>query len=434
MRIAIIGTGYVGLITGVCFADFGHTVACIDIDEKKIKQLQDGSCPIFEEGLEELLKKNVSEGHILFTSSFSEGVPVTDIVFFCVDTPPGEYGKANLTNLLSAVRSCVTHAKQGALFVNKSTAPVGTIKKIKEIIADMVPEKKIGVASNPEFLAEGNALKDFFEPDRIIIGVETHEAENMLRQAYAPLIEKKYPFLVTVPQSAELIKYASNTFLAMKLSYINEIADFCELVGADVQEVARGMGLDKRIGTRYMQAGIGYGGSCFGKDVQALSMKGEELGYDFKMVKALIAVNAVRYQLALRKLEKHFDTLKDKKIAVLGLSFKPKTDDVRDAPSHRIIHELLDRGAIVSCYDPIANEKFKALFRRSSEITLCQSAIDALSNAEAVLILTEWDEFRQLDLNKIKSIMNGRLIVDGRNVFDRKAAEEAGFLYEGVGR
>ncbi len=434
MKITLVGTGYVGLITGACFAEIGHTVTCIDINEEKIELLKSGGCPIYEEGLSELIAKNRELGRISFTTSFAEGVPDASLVFICVDTPPGEYGKANLTNLFAAVRSCAAHASQDAVFVNKSTAPVGTVKKIKELLASIAPEKNIDVASNPEFLAEGSALKDFFEPDRIIVGVQTDHARNLLHEAYAPLTEKGYTYVATIPPSAEMMKYASNTFLAMKLSFINEIADFCELVGADVKEVAYGMGLDARIGTRYMQAGIGYGGSCFGKDVQALAMKGEELGYEFKMVKALIAVNAVRYQLALRKLEKNLGPLKGKKIAVLGLAFKPKTDDVRDAPSQRIIHELLDRGARVACYDPIAIDTFKQAFRRSNELSFGSDAYTAATGADALLILTEWAEFGGLDLEKLKAVMSNGLIVDGRNVLDRIKAERAGFHYEGVGR
>ncbi len=430
----MIGTGYVGLVTGVCFAELGHSVTCLDIDKEKIEELKSGISPIFEEGMEELLPKNIREGRISFTTHYAEAIPGADLVFLCVQTPSGEYGKADLSYVYSAVRECVTHIDEYTVIVNKSTCPVGTVRTIKELINEIVPEKECDVASNPEFLAEGVAIHDFLEPDRIIVGVDSSRAEKVLREAYAPLIDKGSVFLATIPQSAELMKYASNSFLAMKLSFINEIADFCELVGADVNEVAYGMGLDKRIGTRYLKASIGFGGSCFGKDVRALIHRGEEEGYEFKMIKALIAVNNTRYLTTINKLKKHLGNLKGKTIAVLGLAYKAGTDDTRDSQSLRIVFELLANGAQVQAFDPRAMEHFKKTFARANEIIFSTTALETADSADALLILTEWNEFKELDLTALKTKMSGTLIVDGRNILDRKIVESAGFTYEGIGR
>jgi UDPglucose 6-dehydrogenase len=434
MNITMIGTGYVGLVTGICFADLGHSVTCLDINEEKIAQLKMGRSPIFEEGIDELLSKNIAAGRISFTHSYAQAIPGADLIFICVQTPSGEYGKADLSYVYAAVRECVQHLSGYAVIINKSTSPVGTVRAIREFIAKIAPEKECDVASNPEFLAEGVAIKDFLEPDRIIVGVDTPRADRALREAYAPLIDKGVSYVVTVPQSAELMKYASNSFLAMKLSFINEIADFCELVGADIDEVAHGMGLDKRIGARYLKASIGFGGSCFGKDVRALVHRGEEAGYEFKMVKALIAVNDARYLVVINKLKKHLGNLKGKTIAVLGLAYKAGTDDVRDAQSLRIVFELLDHGARVRATDPQAIGHFKKMFRRADEVTFVDIAQGAAQGADAVLILTEWDEYKNLDLAELKKTMTGGVIVDGRNIINRSAAEAAGFTYQGIGR
>ncbi len=430
----MIGTGYVGLTTGVCFAELGHSVTCLDSNEEKIAQLKNGGCPIFEAGLEDLLKKNIAAGRLSFTAEYAVAIPGADIVFICVDTPPGEYGKANLTNLLAATRECAQHLDGYTLIINKSTAPVGTVKTIKEVIGEIAIGKEFDVASNPEFLAEGTAINDFMELSRIIVRTDTPKASATLKACYASLIEKGYPYIETIPQSSELIKYASKSFLDMKLSFINEIADFCEIIGADVKEVAYGMGLDSRIGGKFLQAGIGYGGSCFGKDVQALAMKGEELGYEFRMIKALIAVNSLRYRVALNKLLKNLGTLKNKKIGVLGLAYKANTDDVRDAQSLRVVLELLDAGARVTAYDPEAIGSFKKMFKRSNEVIFATNVLEAVTGADAILILTEWSEFKALNITDIKTTMSGTLIVDGRNILMRKTVEAAGFTYEGIGR
>lgn len=434
MNITMIGTGYVGLVSGVCFAELGHQVVCLDINEEKVAALRDGSCTIFEHSLEELLKKNRDAERLAFTDSYAQAIPRADCIFLCIDTPPGEYGKADLTHLLTATRACAQHLNGYTVIINKSTAPVGTVRKLKEIISETAPTASFDVVSNPEFLAEGTAVRDFLAPSRIVVGSETPRAEQVMRATYAPLIEQGHSFFTTTIPSAELIKYASNAFLAMKLSFINEIADFCELIGADVEDVSRGMGLDARIGSRFLKASIGFGGSCFGKDVRALVHRGEEEGYEFKMIKALIAVNNVRYLTTIKKLKKHLGDLKGKTIAVLGLAYKAGTDDTRDSQSLRIVFELLDHGVHVRATDPKAIDHFKTMFRRADEVAYYDDPLEAARGADAILILTEWDEYKNIDLVALKKIMSGTVMVDGRNLFERKTAEAAGFTYEGIGR
>ncbi len=434
LKITIIGSGYVGLTAGVGFAHFGHTVTCTDIDADKIAKLSAGICPIYEIGLEDLLKENLQKNRLTFTTDTIQAVKDADVVFFAVHTPEGEYGKANLSYLLNAAKTVSLACKPDTLFINKSTAPVGTIEKIREVIRQARGDDNFLVATNPEFLKEGTAVEDFLKPDRIVVGCDDPRAEERLRVLYRPLIEQDVPFVVTNIPTAELIKYASNSMLALRISFINEIADFCELVGADVTAVAHAIGLDRRIGPHFLRAGIGYGGSCFGKDVKALTLSGEEHGYEFKIIKALSTVNDLRYRIVIAKLTKHLRDLKGKAITVLGLAFKPMTDDVRDAPSLRIIHELLDHGAKITAYDPVANEMFQKKFPRSSDVVFASTTMEATQKADALLLLTAWDEFQNLDLGEIKKTMSGSLIVDGMNILKRKDVEQAGFTYEGVGR
>lgn len=434
MNITMIGTGYVGLTSGVCFAELGHTVTCLDVNEEKISSLKRGVCTIFEHDLEALLKKNSGAGRLSFTTDYAQAIPNADCIFLCIDTPPGEYGKADLTHLLAAARACAQYLNGYTVIINKSTAPVGTAEKLKDIVAKTAPTALFDVASNPEFLAEGTAVRDFLSPNRIVVGTEAPRAERVIRATYAPLIEQGHPFFATTIPSAELIKYASNAFLAMKLSFINEIADFCELIGADVEDVSHGMGLDSRIGSRFLKASIGFGGSCFGKDVRALVHRGEEEGYEFKMIKALIAVNNVRYLTTINKLKKHLGDLKGKTVTVLGLAYKAGTDDTRDSQSLRIVFELLDHGAHVRATDPKAIDHFKTMFSRAEEVAYYQNPLEAARGADAILVLTEWDEYKNLDLATLKKTMAGTVMVDGRNLFERKTAETAGFTYEGIGR
>lgn len=439
MKVTVVGTGYVGLTAGVCLADSGHTVVCVDIDEEKIHTLSQGNSPIYEASLEDLLKKTLAEKHITFTTDVRLGMHQADIVFFAVDTPSGEYGKANLSNLLTAARSCARAASSEVVFVNKSTAPVGTVAKLKEVIAQEIKNTPFSIASNPEFLSEGNAVRDFLFPNRIVIGVEDECAKKALQELYRPIISDEHPLIITTIPTAELIKYTANAFLALKISFINEIADFCERVGADVKDIANGIGMDKRIGHHFFRAGIGYGGSCFGKDVKALAASGEEYDFEFKIIKALARVNDLRYQIVLHKLKKHIPIIKGSYIAVLGLAFKPMTNDVRDAPSHRIIYELLEQGAVVNAFDPVANDEFRKNFSKNKDIYnkdiyLADSLYEALEGVDALLILTEWNEFKTIDLQKAAKLMRGRLIIDGRNIFERTQAESIGFVYEGIGR
>lgn len=434
MNIAIIGSGYVGLTAGVGFAHFGNSVVGVDIDVAKVEKLSAGVCPIYEIGLEELLQENLAKGKIRFTTDIADAVKDADAVFFAVNTPEGEYGKANLTYLLAAAKSVSTVCPPGTLFVNKSTAPVGTIEKIRKVIREARGNDQFYVATNPEFLKEGTAVEDFLRPDRIVVGIDHPEAEQCLRTLYRPLIDDGIPFIATNIPTAELTKYTSNSMLALRISFMNEIADFCELVGADIKQVASAIGLDKRIGPYFLRAGIGYGGSCFGKDVKALALSGEERGYEFKIIKALSTVNDLRYRIVITKLRKHLKNLSGARITVLGLAFKPMTDDVRSAPALRIIHELLDHGARITAYDPVANEPFKKMFTRSNEITFATTLKDAAKGANALLLLTAWDEFQAMDLEEMRSVVAGSLIVDGMNILERSAAEATGFTYEGIGR
>ncbi len=434
MNVTIVGTGYVGLTAGVCLAELGHSVASLDIDTEKIARLQRGECVIYEEGLEELLKKNLAAGRIRFTADPADAMTETQVVIFAVPTPEGEYGKANLSFLLDAAQTCARHQKAYCVYVNKSTAPVGSVARMKEAIAGANGGQQFDVASNPEFMAEGTAVKNFLQPDRIVIGTENATAENALRQLYAPLTQSGTPIVATTVQSAELIKYAANSFLALKISFMNEIADFAERVGADITEIARGIGADRRIGPNFLRAGIGYGGSCFGKDVKALAQSGEERGFEFKIIKALSTVNDLRYRIILDKLAKHHADISGTRIAVLGLAYKPETDDVRDAPSLRIIHELLARNAQVSVYDPAAMDAFRRNFSQASVIHFADSAPDCIHGADAILLLTEWNQFKDLDLGALRETVRNPLIIDGRNLFDRTSLEAAGFVYEGVGR
>lgn len=434
MTITVIGTGYVGLTTGVCLADCGHTVVCADIDSDKISQLSRGDSPIYERGLEAMIKKNLAERRLSFTCDNKAAVRNAQIVFFAVPTPEGAYGKANLSILFDAVNDCAKSAQTEAIFVIRSTAPAGTAAKMKEIVRAAREADDISVAANPEFLSEGNAVEHFLHPDRVVIGADDERARKALTELYRPIVNGEHPLIITTCVSAEIIKYAANAFLALKISFINEIADFCELIGSDVKEVARGIGSDKRIGARFLHAGIGYGGSCFGKDTKALVARGEECGYEFKVIKALSTVNDLRYTIVLKKLKKYFPDLRGIRVAVLGLAFKPMTNDVRDTPAERIIFELLEAGATVTTFDPVAMPQFQKQCKRSDEIAYVETLYGALDGADVAVIITDWNEFKNLDLKKTKSLMRGNIIIDGRNIFERSDAETAGLTYEGVGR
>ena len=431
MRIAMIGTGYVGLVSGACFADFGHQVCCIDKDAAKIDGLNQGRMPIWEPGLDALVKANAERGRLTFTTDLTEGVKDAEAVFIAVGTPArrGD-GHADLTFVFDAVRELAKVIEPGRVVVTKSTVPVGTGDRIEEILNEE-GVSDVTVASNPEFLREGAAIADFKHPDRIVVGAEDDRAQDVLKEIYRPLFLNRAPILFTSRRTAELTKYAANAFLAVKISFINEIADLCEAVDADVQDVARGIGLDNRIGPKFLHAGPGYGGSCFPKDTLALLKTADKAGVDQRIVRTTVAVNDDRKASMVERVARAVGDLAGKRIAVLGLAFKPNTDDMRDAPSIPLVEGLLERGATVSAFDPVAREQAEKVL---SGIDFADDAYAAASGADAVVIVTEWDEFRALDLDKIAQLLRGKVLVDLRNVYDRREAEEAGLAYTGIGR
>jgi len=432
MRIAMIGTGYVGLVSGACFADFGHQVTCIDKDAGKIDALNAGKMPIWEPGLEALVQANVARGRLRFTTDLAHGVEGAEAVFIAVGTPArrGD-GHADLTYVYAAVRELAPLIKRPLVVVTKSTVPVGSGDRIVEILAEEGVEGA-SVASNPEFLREGAAIRDFKIPDRIVVGAEDEQARTVLREVYRPLFLNQAPILFTGRRTAELIKYASNAFLAVKISFINEIADLCEAVGADVQDVARGIGLDNRIGAKFLHPGPGYGGSCFPKDTVALLQTADQAGVDQRIVRTVVEVNDRRKaSMAARVAAALGGNLKGKRVAVLGLAFKPNTDDMREAPSIALIEGLLKGGAQVAAFDPVAIEQAQPLM---PQVEFAPDAHAAAAGADALVIVTEWDEFRALDLEDLAAVMRGKVLVDLRNVYDRAEAERAGLVYSGIGR
>ena len=432
MHIAMIGTGYVGLVSGACFADFGHDVVCIDKDKAKIDGLHAGKMPIWEPGLEALVKANVEHGRLQFTTDLEAGVKGAEAVFIAVGTPArrGD-GHADLTFVFDAVRELARHITPGTIVVTKSTVPVGTGDRIEAILKEE-GVTGVAVASNPEFLREGAAIADFKHPDRIVVGAADEHARDVLKEIYRPLFLNRAPILMTGRRTAELTKYAANAFLAVKISFINEIATLCEAVDADVQDVARGIGLDNRIGPKFLHAGPGYGGSCFPKDTLALLQTAEAAGVDQRIVRTTVAVNDDRKAaMAARVADALGGKLEGKKIAVLGLAFKPNTDDMRDAPSIPLIEGLQKGGARVAAYDPVAAEQAGKIL---SGVEFAVDAYAAAKDADALVIVTEWDEFRALDLARLAGAMNGTALVDLRNVYDRAEAERAGLSYRGIGR
>ncbi len=429
MKITIIGSGYVGLTTGVCLSHLGHQVVCVDNDVEKIKLLKQGISPIYEPGLEELLKEGMEKGTLSFTDSIEEGTKHGLAIFICVGTPPREDGSADLSSIEFVATRIAETMDEYKLIIEKSTVPVQTGLKLKTTI-ELNNKRGIefDVASNPEFLREGSAIKDFLYPDRIVIGVENERAEKLMREIYEKI---DAPFIVTNIQSAEIIKHASNSFLAMKISYINAVSMVCEKAGADVKEVARGMGLDHRIGKEFLNAGIGFGGFCFPKDLKAFIKISEDLGYHMNLLREVLKINQEIREYFITKVRDLLWNIKGKKIAILGLSFKPNTDDIREAPSIYIIKKLLKEGANISAYDPAAMEKMKKIF---PDIDYKENPYDTLGDANALLILTEWEEFKNLDLERVKNLMKTPIIVDGRNIFEPDEMEKLGFIYRGIGR
>ena len=432
MRIAMIGTGYVGLVSGACFADFGHRVCCVDKDSSKIDGLNNGVMPIWEPGLESLVKSNADRGRLTFTTDLAAAVAEAEAIFIAVGTPArrGD-GHADLTFVFEAVREVAKHIKPGTVVVTKSTVPVGTGDRIEKILHEE-GVSDVSVASNPEFLREGAAIADFKHPDRIVVGAEDDRAQDVLREIYRPLFLNRAPILITGRRTAELTKYAANAFLAVKISFINEIADLCEAVDADVQDVARGIGLDNRIGPKFLHAGPGYGGSCFPKDTLALLQTADSAGVGQRIVRTTVEVNDDRKAKMVERVSRALGgDLKGKRVGVLGLAFKPNTDDMREAPSIPIVNALVERGAEVLAYDPVAREQAEKIF---SGITFSDDPYAAADGADALVIVTEWDEFRALDLDRVAATLKGKVLVDLRNVYDRTDAEEAGLTYYSVGR
>ncbi|MBI1936232.1 UDP-glucose/GDP-mannose dehydrogenase family protein [Candidatus Woesearchaeota archaeon] len=429
MKIAVIGTGYVGLVTGVCLAELGNDVACIDIDEEKIGKLNNGIMPIYEPGLEEMVVRNKASGKLRFTLDIGNSVKEAEVVFICVGTPPKANGEADLSYVENAARTIAEVMDSYKLIVEKSTVPVQTGEMVaKTIKSHNMHNADFDVASNPEFLREGSAVSDFMNPDRIVVGCESQKSRQMMEKLYAPL---KAPIIFTDIKSAEIIKHASNSFLATKISFINAIANVCELAGADVEKVAEGMGLDMRIGRQFLNAGIGYGGSCFPKDVDAFIKISEKLGYDFRLLKAVQEINDMQKKHFINKIERALWIVKGKTIGVLGLAFKPNTDDMRLAPSLEIISRLQEEGAIIKAYDPKAMEKSKL---ELENIDYCDSPYDVAKESDALLILTEWKDFLELDLKKIKHLMRHPLIIDGRNIYSPDVMKKEGFSYISIGR
>ena len=433
MQIAMIGTGYVGLVSGACFSEFGHDVVCVDRDAAKIAALRSGAVPIFEPGIEPLVARNVAEGRLSFSTDLAAAVRGADAVFIAVGTPSrrGD-GHADLAYVHAAVAEIGAALNGYTVIVTKSTVPVGTSREVERILREARPDAKFDVASNPEFLREGAAIGDFMRPDRVVIGTGSERAREVLGRVYRPLYLIETPIIFTEPETAELIKYAANAFLATKITFINEMADLCEKVGADVHDVARGIGLDGRIGRKFLHAGPGYGGSCFPKDTLALVRTAEQAGAPTRIVESVIAVNDARKKQMAAKIVEHCGgSVAGKTIAVLGLTFKPNTDDMRDAPSLDIIPALIEAGATVRAYDPEGLDEAKKLL---DGVAWCEGAYEALEGADALVIITEWNAFRALDLARVKELMKAPVMVDLRNIYDPREMAAAGFDYTGIGR
>jgi UDPglucose 6-dehydrogenase len=432
MKIAVVGTGYVGLVTGTCFAETGNHVTCVDINEEKVKQMQAGIIPIYEPGLEDLFKRNTEEGRLDFTTSLQEGIAGAKVIFLALPTPPGADGSADLKYILQVADDLGPLLSEYAVIIDKSTVPVGTSEKVHSAIAKQA-KVDFDVVSNPEFLREGVAVEDFMKPDRVVIGTQSERAKDLMSRLYAPLVRQGNPIIFMDERSAELTKYAANAFLATKITFMNEIANLCELVGANVDEVRKGIGTDSRIGKRFLFAGIGYGGSCFPKDVQALAKTSTENDYEFKILDSVMKVNENQKTKLIPQIQKHFKgDLQGKKIAMWGLAFKPYTDDIREAPSLYNIDALLGLGASVSAYDPEAMGHVKNIL--GDKITFTKNPYEALEGADALLIVTEWPQFRTPDFDRMDSLLKNKVIFDGRNLYELNQMAELGYTYYSIGR
>jgi UDPglucose 6-dehydrogenase len=433
MKIAVVGTGYVGLVVGVCLAENGNNVICVDKDASKVSSLKDGRMPIYEPGLEEMVRRNHAEERLTYTTDLSTAVKESSIIFIAVGTPQGEDGSADLQHVLAVARDVGRAIEKYTVIVDKSTVPVGTAKRVRDTIAKET-KQPFSVVSNPEFLKQGAALDDFMKPDRVVIGTEPDDdrARGLMRELYAPFTRTGAPIMMMDTASAELCKYAANSILATRISFMNEIANVCELVGADVDEVRKAMGADRRIGTSFLFPGVGYGGSCFPKDVQALLRSAGDRGYDFAILRAVEDVNHRQKERLVQKMEAHFGSLTGKTIALWGLAFKPRTDDMREAPAITIINQLLEKGASVRAYDPEAAETARRIF--DSKITLCERSYDTLAGADALAIVTEWNEFREPDFKKMRELLTAPVVFDGRNIYSTEQMRALGFTYFAIGR
>ena len=432
MKISVIGTGYVGLVTGTCLAETGNEVICVDIDKDKVDKMRNGAVPIYEPHLDVLFERNIKANRLQFTTSLDEGLEHGEIIFLALPTPEDEDGSADLSYVLNVSKLIGEKIKEYKVIVDKSTVPVGTAEKVKETISENA-QCNFDVVSNPEFLREGYAVDDFLKPERIVIGSSSERATKLMQKLYNPFVRSGNPIIIMDEKSAELTKYAANSFLATKITFMNEIANYCEKVGADVDKVRAGMGTDSRIGKRFLFPGIGYGGSCFPKDVKALKKAGLDKDYDFKILNSVIEVNEKQKTILIPKIENQFNhDLTNKKLAIWGLAFKPETDDVREAPAIYLMNELLSRGAKLSVYDPEAMQNIKKQF--GDKLTYCESMYDALTDADALVICTEWSIFRTPDFNKVKQLLKQNIIFDGRNLYDLEDIKKEGISYMSIGR
>ena len=436
MKIAVIGTGYVGLVSGTCFSELGVRVSCLDIDQKKIDNLNKGILPIWEPGLKDMVDDNMRKGLLSFTSEYAEALKDADAAFICVGTPPDEDGSADLKYVLAVAREIGRNISDYIVVVTKSTVPIGTSEKVRKAVADEIAERKVDikfdVASNPEFLKEGSAVADFMKPDRVVVGVDSEEAKELMTRLYRPMLLNNFRVIFTDIPSAEMIKYAANSMLATRISFMNDLANLCELVGADINMVRKGIGSDTRIGSKFLYPGCGYGGSCFPKDVKALIKSASDYDYSLEILKSVENVNNRQKEILFNKVYKYFDgNLKGKKIAMWGLAFKPNTDDMREAPSLILAEKFTSMGAKIFAYDPVAMDEAKR--RLGDKITFCKSPYEATENADALLLVTEWSEFRVLDY-KLLEKMKQKLIFDGRNIYDPAEVRKYGFQYFGIGR
>ncbi len=433
MNITVVGTGYVGLVTGTCFAETGNKVTCVDIDEAKVARMRQGEVPIYEPGLEVLFERNTEEGRLIFTTNLAEGIKEADIIFLALPTPPGADGSADLSFVLGVAKDLSFLIDHYTVIVDKSTVPVGTAKKVHDVLAENLDEELFDVVSNPEFLREGVAVDDFMKPDRIVVGASSNRAQDLMKRLYEPFVRQGNPILFMDERSAEMTKYAANSYLAARISFMNEIANLCEKVGADVDQVRLGMGSDTRIGKRFLFPGVGYGGSCFPKDVQALAKTANDYEYDFKILKSVMSVNQLQKSILASKIKDYFGgDLTGKTIAIWGLAFKPNTDDIREAPALTIIEELLQAGAKVKAYDPEAMDNVRALF--GDRIQFAGDQYEALIDADVLAIVTEWSVFRSPSYKVLRELLKEPAVFDGRNLYHLEDMEAEGFYYESIGR